>query len=572
VKSFAYESPLELPDDVELDPHVIELNGMPFQKRSDCNYQSDYYLTIENIMKVRAYSKEMREKYPLWNEANICRQLILDDLWAFVYFVMKNPLANHPFIVEACKEIQATKGDSLQVWARDHLKSTIITVGKSCQKILNDPERRIGFFSATRPLALAFQKMARNIFETPFLIKCFPDILYEDPYKDAEKWSEAVDGGLIVKREGVYKEPTISSWGLTEGMPTGFHFTDMEYDDIVTKDLVGNPDIMQKVKENFDVSQNMDSRQCQSTVTGTFYHHDDPLVYIRNKVDPMTGIPLFPMNKKPATVDGSLNGTSVFLPERVLAKKRASNLHFFTTQQLLDPTVKGTEKLNPDHLIMVEKKLIPKNLYKFMLMDAAGDKGKRVDNRSSDAWAMGVIGVEPYRDDQGASDIYILDLIISPMPIDEAMTAAVEMYMRNGRILKLGVEKNGMSTTEIHLASALRAKKRFVSEEAGNLEILKPGGRPKEYRIESALSWPLKNGKIHISDAIHLGTVERLKLEMEKFPFFHDDGIDMMSYLYDILKVYKFGARPVEETKEDAYARAERRSRERAKAMGWLAA
>ena len=36
------------------------------------------------------------------------------------------------------------------------------------------------------------------------------------------------------------------------------------------------------------------------------------------------------------------------------------------------------------------------------------------------------------------------------------------------------------------------------------------------------------------------GYRERLKSEMDKFPYWHDDGIDASSYLYDIMKDYNF--------------------------------
>ncbi|MGA2467632.1 MAG: hypothetical protein ABSH06_25210, partial [Thermodesulfobacteriota bacterium] len=58
--------------------------------------------------------------------------------------------------------------------------------------------------------------------------------------------------------------------------------------------------------------------------------------------------------------------------------------------------------------------------------------------------------------------------------------------------------------------------------------------------IESALAWPLNNGKLHVSKAVPYAYRERLKWEMEKFPFWHDDGLDALSYLYDIIKDFRF--------------------------------
>lgn len=575
---WSYETPLEpVPEGVTLDPRVVQINGMYFQARSDCSYKVSPYKLLDEIERYKTFTAAFRKENPLLNEANLYRNVIQQDLWFFVYFMMKNPLANHPFIMKCCREIEAEKNDTLETWARDHLKTTIISVGKTCLDVLNNPEERIAIFSAVRPLAVKIQNLIKKLFETPFLVKCFPDILYIDPYKEADKWSEAPEGGLIVKRKGLYKEPTISSWGLVEGMPTGDHYTKLRYDDIVNQDLL-SPEMMSKVCENFDMTVNIGSSfgHVQRTVVGTFYRHDDPLVYIRDLQDPVTGEKIFQHRIKAATEDGTFSGKSVFLPERSLAKKRSGKKFFFYCQQLLDPTPRGQEKLNPDHLIPVTRQEIRdleakdgRMLYKFMMIDGAGDEGRRQD-READAWGMAVVGVRPLRDELGFSDIYILDLRIEAMDLIQAKDAAVEMYCRNGRILKLGIEKVGMSSTEIHIKNALKAKRRFVSVEAGSLEILRPGGRSKESRIENAWSAPLKNGKIHYLNTIPAAHIERLKLEMQKFPAWKNDGLDGISYVYDLIKTYNFGKEHEEEAeKPDPYAEAFRRARE-SRRGGWI--
>ncbi len=75
---------------------------------------------------------------------------------------------------------------------------------------------------------------------------------------------------------------------LIEGMPTARHYTKLVYDDIVTLDLVNTPEIMEKVKRAYDMSRNLGQPDGSERirVIGTHYHHDDPLVYIRNKKTP----------------------------------------------------------------------------------------------------------------------------------------------------------------------------------------------------------------------------------------------------------------------------------------------
>jgi hypothetical protein len=156
---------------------------------------------------------------------------------------------------------------------------------------------------------------------------------------------------------------------------------------------------------------------------------------------------------------------------------------------------------------------------------------------------MGVISVEPQIDDIGASNVYIEDLIIEPMNHAGSVDAAVRMYLRNGMIQKLGIEKVGQATFEDHLVPHLRAKGRHLSVDSGSLVLMKPEGgknRNKQIAIESYLQWPLANGKIRYSSAIPQPYVDRLKNEMDKFPFWHDDGLDLLKMFYQIIKEYRF--------------------------------
>ena len=104
---------------------------------------------------------------------------------------------------------------------------------------------------------------------------------------------------------------------------------------------------------------------------------------------------------------------------------------------------------------------------------------------------------------------------------------------------KLAVEKVGISTTHLHIAAALKARGRHI--EFGDPRfsagvLLRPAGREKNKFIESALSWPLNNGKWFYSDEIPAAFIGRLRLEMINFPVWHDDVLNMMSYTEDIIK------------------------------------
>lgn len=95
----------------------------------------------------------------------------------------------------------------------------------------------------------------------------------------------------------------------------------------------------------------------------------------------------------------------------------------------------------------------------------------------------------------------------------------------------------------------------------------------KQTRIERNLAWPLMNAKVYISKAIPAPYRERLKIEMERFPHWHDDCLDVVSYQYDIMADYVFGPEPPPDSdEEETLDKWERRYRNRHKegALDWI--
>lgn len=500
----------------------ITINGVEFVPAQGVDYKHDYGQIVSDIN---------TDKIP---ELDTYRELILSDLWFVLNFVMKIPNSNHPFVVRACREVEDGPQDfTLDIWAREHFKSTIITIGETVQWALKNPDSATGIFSYARPEAKKFLGALKSLFQTETMLHaCFPDVVWGNCEREAPTWS--LDDGLILKRNTNRPEATIAAFGLVEGMPTGRHFERRIYDDIVTEDMADSIDILEKIKNKFDSSQNVGKEGGHHRVIGTYYHHNDPLVYIRNKRTP-EGIPAYHYRFKPATDDGTATGRPVMLSQSRLDMLRLTRT--FNCQQLLDPSPVADRCLNADFLKKIPKVEIPKNLYRLLLVDQAGDmdSGKGKD---ADSWAVGVIGIERKADDIGQSNIYIENLWISPANESEAIETIVRMYISAGIVQRLGVEKVGISTTHLHIAQALKARGRHVSfdDERSVGVMLRPAGRNKKKMIESALSWPLNNGKIHYSDAIPTAYIERLKMEMVNFPFWHDDGINMLAYLYDVIQ------------------------------------
>src|SRR5258707_415226 len=63
-----------------------------------------------------------------------------NDLFYLLTMILGRRDLVHPWLFDRCREVQASPNGHLDLWAREHNKSSIITFGLTIQDILNDPE------------------------------------------------------------------------------------------------------------------------------------------------------------------------------------------------------------------------------------------------------------------------------------------------------------------------------------------------------------------------------------------------------------------------------------------------
>lgn len=429
---------------------------------------------------------------------------------------LKRTDADRDWIFARCREVQADPDDRLDLWARAHYKSTIITFAQTIREILLDPEVTVGIFSHTRPIAKAFLRQIKREFEANKLLhELFPDVLYANPASDSPKWSE--DEGLVVKRKSNPKEATIEAWGLVDGQPTSKHYKLMVYDDVVTRESVTTPDMIAKVTEAWELSRNLGSESARARYIGTRYHFNDTYKTIMDR-----GI--VPRIHR-ATEDGSIEGAPVLLSREKLDEKyREMGPYTFGCQMLQNPKADETQAFKAEWLRSYENtQRDGQNLC--ILVDAASEKKKSSDYTS--IWVLGF---------NGDQNVYAIDIVRDRLNLKQRAATLFDLHKKY-RPNDVGYEKYGMmADTEFMQSEMERLNYRFSITELG-------GQMPKNDRIRRLMPY-FDQGRIWLPKKLYRTDYQGvardlvtsfIEEEYKAFPVgLHDDMLDSLARVFDL--------------------------------------
>lgn len=395
-------------------------------------------------------------------DAGILKKLCAEDLFFLLTIGCRRRDIDRDWLYDRCREVEASPDGYLDLWAREHYKSTIITFGKSIQDVLKDPENTIGIFSHTRPIAKGFLGQIKTELEqNVFLKSLFPEVLYEEPQKQSPKWS--LDLGLRVKRTSNPKEETFEAWGLVDGQPTGKHFRKRIYDDVVTKESVTTPDQIKKTTAAWEMSLNLGSKGGCARYIGTRYHANDTYKTMidRGSVTPRV---------KPATINGQMDGEPVLLSkEELMEKRRDMGPYTFGSQMLQDPVSDKAMGFKEEWIKFYESLGDISTWNKYLLVDPASKKKK-----TSDYTVMAVVGLAP------DNNYYLIDAIRDRLNLTQRAEKLFELH-REHDPLAVGYEQYGMQSDIEHMEYVMEQKNyRF------NITDLK-GSVAKEDRIQKLI-------------------------------------------------------------------------------------
>lgn len=506
----------------------------------------------KNLKTVRDYNKLLIElqKLPPEESYHIYRYLCRTDLFFLLYWGCGRTDIGRQWLLDRCKEVQEHPNGYIDLWARDHYKSTIITYGKTIQDILashgEDPlpqwegiEPAFGIFSFNRPIAKGFLYQIKKTFEENTVLRdLFPDIIWDNPKKEASPWSEEA---IILKRKKVGgKEKTVEAWGVYEGQPIGKHFQVMIYDDIVTMDTVATPEMIEKTMLRWENSLNLGSSAgFIYRYIGTHYHFNDPYTQM---IEREVAIPRI----YTATDNGKPDGKPVLIPQEVLdAKKKSMGAHTFSCQMLLNPIEEGKQTFKSDWLRFHDLESGDgMNIY--ILCDPANDKKKY-----SDYTVFMVVGLN------SDGNYYVLDMIRDRLSLTERADALFRLH-RKWRPKGIGYERYGIQADIQHFQYKMKSDNyRF--------ELREVGGKVSKVDRIKGLQSKFESGNMYLPEILPYRDVEGKMVELTEifikheyltFPVSkHDDMLDCLARILDKDFSVVWPRIPAEQVPRDRYRR-----------------
>lgn len=454
------------------------------------------------------------------------RHLCRTNLYFLIRYVCNRSDFDHPWLYARCNEVQDEPFGYLDLWSRDHRKSTIITFAHTIFEILRshgddpyDPEEvTVGIFSHTRPIAKSFlRQIMRELESNKLLQQLFPDILYAKPDRDAPTWSE--DSGIVVRRKLNPKESTVEAHGLVDGQPVGKHFNRLVYDDVVTLKSVATSEMIQKTTDAWALSLNLGTETGKIKHIGTRYHYNDTYKEI---IARKTAI----VRLYAGTEEGTLDGTPVLLsPEAWRKKVRDMGTYVASCQLLNNPQPESSSNFKEADLRFYRGEAAWEEMNRYIIVDPANKKKKK-----SDYTSMQVIGL-------GADEnYYVLAMYRDKLGLNERTDLLFKLH-RKYRPLGVYYEEYGMQSDVSHIEYVQeRVSYRFDIQTFG-------GSMAKHDRIRRLL--PITEAhRLYlpqtqfrtIYDGTTVDVVERfLEDEYKPFPIItdHDDALDCLSRIAD---------------------------------------
>ena len=398
---------------------------------------------------------------------------------------------------------------------RGHLKSSIVTVGYTCQQVAKNHAIRILIANATSTMAEAFLRQIKDVL---LKNKRYRE-LYGDLSTGAPQWSNSFITIAGIEKSFERKEATVTAYGIG-GQLVSQHYDIVILDDIVNRDNVNTKDLIDNTLLSYKDILSLLEPGGTLLILGTRWHYADLYGYILDKDNGLLQDFQILMGKAyyGEWGKGELLWPKKFTWDKLAELKRQLGPYEFSSQYLNEVV----DAVNADFKREFFHYYNPDNLRgrimnRFTIIDPAIS-----GERTADYSVILTVGVD-YQ-----NLWYIIDIDrgkYTPPQLIEHIFSADEKHHPK----KMGIETFAFQKVlQYSLNDEMRKRNRFIPIE----ELPTDTTKTKEDRIRALIPRYYQGTILHLKN---LPNNDWLEDELLRFPKgSHDDIIDALAYQLQI--------------------------------------
>ena len=351
----------------------------------------------------KAIHDESREKGQLKSAMRRCSE---ESLFYFVIYILHWTFLDNDFAYALCAKCQG-EGRWGRMWllAREHYKSTVITIAETIRDILLHPEKTTCIYSYKFEIAKVnfFQPIKKELDNNQLIQILWPDVVYTANDKPVDWTAQAIN----VKRKTRRKEFTLACASLFSQL-TGTHYDQLIFDDCVIEENCQTQEAIATTQKQWEMSLNTgNTKDLKYCVIGTFYSAGDLYCHIRKQGICETILqPCY-----------DAEGRGVLYTQAALKQKlKVMGSAVFATQMLLDPQAGAAIRFRKED-IMWWRPSILRGLNIYVFVDPAGAVSRKRDNTVILTIAL-----------DSADNYYVLDIIRDKLTITQKTEALFRLY------------------------------------------------------------------------------------------------------------------------------------------------
>jgi len=482
--------------------------------------------------------------YPSWRET--VRRQAEADLYFLLRYVLiasggdhqrfpgGDRYIEHPFAYEMARSTQFDHDDVMLMAARGHGKSTTVTFGLNFWRRIRAPRSVSVIWSVTRALAMEhLQEVKDELEENELLEELWPDRFWKD--RSAIRRSGktfSLEGGLSLPMLPPGKEKSFEAWGLTDvAFPTGKHFHDHYYDDVVDERCVSSPEMIAAARATYNRSSGCDRPDgSMHTHVGTPYQDGDVGVQlVKEGIVRLRCRPAVDGNRLDSERRRKIGGRPVFMSEEALEiRLKRMGPKDFACQMLMDPH-KGLGGTLPVENIRyysnhpMEERW-GKNVY--VCVDPNGGFKKTVN----DALAITVWGLGPDK------NFYLLDAYRGHLDTGERHEKVIELRAI-WEPLDVRIEEVASGGDSYHLKAAQERMGHRFEVSSIHVQTMKKGSGPRGtytriQRLTDAWQPILRECRLYLPEKLEVecdgelvDLARAFYMELKRFPIAETDDL-----------------------------------------------